>query len=384
MRLIVAADKLLYNGELVDDHVLEIKHGKIVNLLSKETVRKPDYTYRGIIAPGLIDTHIHGYEGVEVIDASVEELVTMKQKLLKCGVTSFLPTLQTDAPDKISQAINNITEAQKNSQGAQIVGIFLEGPFLAEAFKGAQDGRFLQEPSIEQLREWQAESDGLIKKIAIAPELAGASEFITYATQQGIVVAIGHSNATAAEAENAIDNGATVAIHTFNAMRYLHHREPGIIGESLINDDLYAELICDGYHLDKRIVDLILRAKGVDRSLLITDGTKASGLPDGDYNRSGVPIQVRGGAVRTKDGALAGSSLSLLQAVKNIVTWDKVSLVEALQMATINPAKSLKLEKEFGGFCKGARADFVVLDVQLDVIATWVNGVENLINKENE
>ncbi|WP_067841156.1 N-acetylglucosamine-6-phosphate deacetylase [Amphibacillus sediminis] len=377
MSVTIAPERLLYNGSFIVNHVLEIENGIITHVLPRDQRNKVDYTYNGLLIPGLIDTHIHGHYGVEVIDASVEELVAMKENLLKCGVTSFLPTLQTDEPERIITAIRNILEARRHAGGANIIGIFLEGPFLSEKFKGAQDGRFLRLPAKELLEKWQQAADGLIKKIAIAPELAGAMELIKYAHEQGIVVAIGHSNASADIAEEAINHGASVAVHTFNAMRNLHHREPGILGESLVNDKLYAELICDGYHLNPKIVDLIIRAKGVGHTILITDGTTASGLPDGDYTRSKLPIQVKGGAVRTMNGTLAGSSLTLLQAIRNIVRWEKVSLEEAIQMATLNPAKTLGLDTKIGSLIEGARADFVVLDDDFQILSRWVDGKES-------
>lgn len=376
MSVVISPKMLLYRRKLDDTRAVEIENGKIKAVPLKKDVSNIDYTYDGILIPGLIDTHIHGYKGVEVIEGSVEEIVDMRMNLLECGVTSFFPTLQTDSLDRYKKAIRAIVKASYFKEGARIAGIFLEGPFLSKKFKGAQDERFLKLPSKELLAKWQKESKNMIKKIAVAPELKGALDFIQYATDQGVTVAIGHSNATAEETEKASKYGAKIIVHTFNAMRALHHREPGILGEGLINDNLFAEINSDGVHLNPKIIQLILKIKGIDRSILITDGTKASGLPDGIYKRGDKEVVVEDGAVRTKDGLLAGSSSTMIKAVKNIVKWEQLPFEQVIQMASENPAKSIKMNNYIGKISEGTHADFVVLDDKLNVVSTWVDGRE--------
>lgn len=367
----IAAKQIFIDGELKEGYALEIKNGTIEHILSNELVA--DETVGMYLIPGLIDTHIHGFAGVEAADGSVEQLIHMSQSLAENGVTTFLPTLQTESPENIERALKNLTEARKRNIGAKMRGIFLEGPFLAPKFKGAQNGEYLRKPSIELLKKWQEIAEGSISKIAIAPELEGAAELIEYAVEQGITVAFGHSDATAMQTKFAVEKGAHVMIHTFNAMRGLHHREPGLLGIGLTDNRVYAEMTCDGHHIHPLIADLIIRSKGRDKTVLITDGTLASGMPDGSYIRSGVPVWLKEGAVRTEDGSLAGSSLSLIQAVRNVVSWGIADLDTAVRMATVNAAQSIGWE-EGGKLEVGSPADFIILDENLNVLATYIDG----------
>jgi N-acetylglucosamine-6-phosphate deacetylase len=379
---ILSAKQMLINQKLSDQHVIEIKEKKISRIMLKEEVKKEDLVihYEGTIVPGFIDTHIHGYKGMEFLEASPQEIQKARENLIECGVTSFYPTLQTAPIEKINRAIHILKQQSHEKNGAKIEGIFLEGPFLAKAFSGAQDVEALKLPSIELLEQWQKNSNHFIKKIAIAPELTGSKEFIVAAVKLNCKVALAHSGATAIETETAVKNGATILVHTFNAMKQLHHREPGILGEGLINEKLYAEIICDGYHLERKIVELITRAKGIDKTILITDGTIASGLSDGKYQRGEIEVTVKDGAVRNEDGRLAGSSLTLHQAIKNMVKWG-YSLEETIQMASKNPAKALGIDDKVGELKPGSYADFVILDDQLEILSTWIDGREQYIKK---
>lgn len=370
----ISVDRIFLKGKLKENKTLIIEEGVIKEIISSNSVKGESlYIDDSIIIPGLIDTHIHGYKGVEVVEATTEDIEKMSLNLLESGVTAFLPTLQTDSEEKIERAILNIVKASKKSVGAKILGIFLEGPFLSEKFKGAQDDKYLQKPSIKLLKKWQVLAEGKIKKIAVAPELPGALELIEYATNNGIKVALGHSNGTAKETERAISKGASILVHTFNAMRGLHHREPGILGKSLISNDMFVEMICDGYHIHPDIAELIIKVKNKDKVVLITDGTLASGLSDGNYLRAGVPVDVKDGAVRTLEGKLAGSSLQLIQAIRNLVNWNISSLEESILMGTLNSARSLDL-KGYGELGNGLSADFLILNKDLKIIATYIDG----------
>lgn len=370
----ISVDRIFLKGKLKENKTLIIEEGVIKEIISSNSVKGESlYIDDSIIIPGLIDTHIHGYKGVEVVEATTEDIEKMSLNLLESGVTAFLPTLQTDSEEKIERAILNIVKASKKSVGAKILGIFLEGPFLSEKFKGAQDDKYLQKPSIKLLKKWQVLAEGKIKKIAVAPELPGALELIEYATNNGIKVALGHSNGTAKETGRAISKGASILVHTFNAMRGLHHREPGILGKSLISNDMFVEMICDGYHIHPDIAELIIKVKNKDKVVLITDGTLASGLSDGNYLRAGVPVDVKDGAVRTLEGKLAGSSLQLIQAIRNLVNWNISSLEESILMGTLNSARSLDL-KGYGELGNGLSADFLILNKDLKIIATYIDG----------
>lgn len=342
----ISADKIFINNKLESDMVIGIK-GEIIKELEPIDSIKEDITnYKNcIIIPGFIDTHLHGFKGIELIDASVEDIVEMSNNILKTGVTSFVPTLQTDRIKRIDNAIKNIVKASKETSGAEILGIFLEGPFISKKYKGAQDDSYLQLPNVQQLKKWIEDSESMIIKLAVAPELPGAMQLIEYARDNNIIVALGHSNADKKTTKDAISKGASVLIHTFNGMRPLHHREPGILGVSLLDDTVYAEITPDGFHLDVLIIELILRLKGYNKTVVITDSTLAAGLPDGEYSRSGVNVFVKEGAVRTKEGQLAGSSLTMDKAFKNLISWGITTLENINSFINCKPSVIFKSER---------------------------------------
>ncbi|MFD0846039.1 N-acetylglucosamine-6-phosphate deacetylase [Streptococcus saliviloxodontae] len=328
-----------------------------------------------VIAPGLVDTHIHGFAGQDVMDNSAEGLKIMSKELLSTGVTSFLPTTLTSSFEALKEVSATIASVKGQEEGAKIQGIYFEGPYFTEEFKGAQNPAYMKNPSLEEFASWQKAAQGLIKKIALAPEREGVADFVSHMTKEGVVVALGHSNATYEEAQRAVQSGASVWVHAYNGMRGLTHREPGMVGAVYHLPNTYAELICDGHHVSPVACDILLQQKGSDYVALITDCMAAGGQPDGDYMLGEFPVEVANGTARLKEGGnLAGSILQLKDAVKNVLDWGLADLSQAVKMASYIPAKSLGLENTCGQIKAGLPADFIILDKEAHLLATFLNG----------
>jgi N-acetylglucosamine-6-phosphate deacetylase len=318
----------------------------------------PDCT----ITAGFFDIHFHGIAGQDVMNASPEGFREIGRALARAGVSSFLPTTVTASLDATMSALDRIADsidADPPAGTSRAAGIHIEGPFLSHAKRGMHSAEHLLPPSPELLdRLWQA-ARGNIRLMTIAPELPGALETIRHATALGIRSSMGHSMATQAEAIAGIENGVVSATHTFNAMRIFDHREPGILGVALDRDDLYADLICDGYHVAPAAVRLWLKAKGPERAILITDCLSAAGMPNGKYMAGETVVHVEGDACRTETGVLAGSVIMLDRAVANLRKFANAELHIAAQLASINPARMLGLPPLL---VPGALADFNVYD----------------------
>ena len=234
----------------------------------------------------------------------------------------------------------------------------------------------MSDPDIEKLKRWKELSDGLVNKIAIAPERNGVIDFIHKANSMGVTVALGHSDASYDEAMTAVDEGANIFVHTYNGMSGLHHRKPGMVGAAM-NSDAISELICDGHHVNPAAADILIRLKGYDHIALITDCMAAGGMADGDYKLGEFDVVVKNGTARLKEGAnLAGSILKLKDAVKNIVDWQIADVYEAIQMASLIPAKSVGIDNVCGKLKVGYDADFIVLDENLDLKSTYIDGIK--------
>jgi N-acetylglucosamine-6-phosphate deacetylase len=373
----IFADTFFFEGKIEGPGFLEIKDG----LYGSFSENSPDdaaeiIDYTGYwIAPGLVDTHIHGFRNHDIMDNDFEGLNQISEGLLSCGVTSFLPTTLTSSTELLNNVVEMIGTHYTKVHGAKIKGIFLEGPFFTEKHKGAQNTKYFCDPSIDLLKVWQKLSNDSIKKIAIAPERKGASEFIEYAVGEKIAVALAHSDATYEEAKQAVENGASIFVHTFNGMSPLHHREPGMAGAAMNLKDVYAEIICDGHHVHPAAANILMNARGRDQSLMVTDCMMAGGMPEGNYQLGEFPVEVKGGAARIAGGSLAGSILQLKEAVKNVVEWGIATPEEAIYMASTAPAKSIGLDCECGKIAEGYAADFIVLNPEMDLIATYLDGV---------
>ncbi|MGA9389795.1 MAG: N-acetylglucosamine-6-phosphate deacetylase [Candidatus Sulfotelmatobacter sp.] len=339
-----------------------------------------------ILAPGFVDVHMHGGAGVDVMRASPGELPRLNRFLATHGVTGYFPTTVAAPLDETCTALQRMAEAIESAQTshnsgdnvqAQPLGIHLEGPFLSHKRRGVHPPENLVEPTLDIFdRLWQA-ARGYVRVMTIAPELPGALEVITEAARRNVCVSIGHSDAVMEQARAGVKAGARHATHTFNAMRPLDHREPGILGEALTNDELTADIIVDGIHVAPEMVKLFLQAKGIDRAVLITDATAAAGMPDGDYQLGPIQVQVKDGRCTLRgetDGQLAGSVLTMDRAVRNVTRFASWSLQDAVRSASINPARVAGLAQH-GQLTPGAQANFVVLSPDGEVRRTIVRGL---------
>ena len=325
------------------------------------------------VAPGYIDIHMHGAAGYDGMDATPQAIDGIARYIAAHGVTGFLPTTVTAATEAILAAIENAaTCAGEHTGGARVLGVHVEGPFINPRKPGAQSQQFIQSADPDRylgLFAW-----GNIRLITLAPEIPENKELIEYAVQRGVTVAVGHSTATYDEVLAAVRLGLSHATHTFNAMQSLHHREPGTVGAVLACDEITAEVIADYVHLHPAVIKLLLRAKGVERTVLITDAMRATGLPDGTYGLGTRQVTVKGGEARIAAGNLAGSTLTMDRAVRNAMAAADLSLAQAVQMASYNPARAIGIEGEKGSLEPGKDADIVLLDDGLRVVLTMVGG----------
>lgn len=394
--LAFAAAKLLGLKDTVEHPILLVEDGRVREILNKQNDRPtsglPVSDFGDAwIAPGYFDLHIHGAAGYDVMDDKPEALPAIEHLLARHGVTSYFPTTVTAAMDTTLRALERLGAAVENREpnvgvghhgrsakadGARAVplGIHLEGPFISHARCGVHPPEALLGPTLPVFeRFWQA-SRGHIRMITIAPELEGAPEVIAEASRRGICVSLGHSDADFAAAERGIAAGACHATHTFNAMRPLDHRSPGILGAVLTDDRMTADVIADGVHLAPAIVKLFAEAKGPERAVLITDAISATGMPNGRYHLGSFEVDVKDGRC-TLNGRLAGSVLTMDQAVRNLARFAEWDLPSAIAAASRNPARVANLEKK-GSLAIGADADFVVLNHDGEVLRTFVGGME--------
>lgn len=328
--------------------------------------------------PGFIDVHIHGVDGADTMDATKEALDTMVTALPKEGTTSFLATTMTQENKSIEKALRNIGEyiGEQNPKGkAEVLGIHLEGPFVNPKMAGAQPIQHIIDPDLHLFKEWQTLSQNTIKLVTLAPEQPGGLEMIRYLSRNEIIASIGHTNATYDEVNLAIEAGANHVTHLFNQMRGLHHREPGVVGAAFLREELKAEIIVDGVHVRPEIVNLAYKQKRSEGLILITDSMRAKCLKNGKYDLGGQEVTVKEGKAVLGDGTLAGSVLRLGHAVKNIIDYTGCSLENAIEMASVNPAKQLKIYNRKGSITVGKDADIVILDEHMEVNMTFCRGV---------
>lgn len=322
------------------------------------------------LVPGFIDVHIHGYEGSDVMDATPEALETISKGIVKNGVTSFLPTTMTMPRSDIENAMKNIEEFMLRDEfkGARVLGAHMEGPFINEAKKGAQAAKDIIPVDEELFLKYK----DTIKIITIAPETEGALEAIEKHSED-FRFSLGHTSADYDTAKTAINRGAKSVTHLFNAMTGLNHREPGVVGAAL-NSDSYTELICDDYHVNNSVYQIVLDSKGYKKILLITDCIRAGGLKDGVYDLGGQEVKVDGIKCTLEDGTIAGSMLDFNRAVKNFYNGTDSSLEGVFNMVSKNQSEYLGIDDRVGEIAKEKIADLVVLNRELDVEYTIVSG----------
>lgn len=376
MKYYVYAKQIVLDDQVIDKAYLTIEDGKFGPILMEEPqdASIKDYS-QSIVAPGLVDTHIHGYKSHDVMDNDFEGIKVISEGLLSCGVTSWLPTTLTSSAELLNDVCETIGNHYQEVTGAKIRGIFLEGPFFTEKYKGAQNPKYMSDPSVDKLAKWHELSQGLVNKIAIAPERKGVKEFIEFAKSKGVYTALAHSDATYEEAAAAVEAGANIFVHIYNGMSGLHHRNPGMVGAALSLDKVFAEMICDGHHVHPAAARVVTRARGPKETVLITDCMRAGGMGEGQSRLGEFEVVVKDGTARLKDtGNLAGSILELKQGVKNVVDWGLVSPAEALRMASLTPAQSVGIESVCGRIAPGYEADFIVVSDQLELEATYLDG----------
>lgn len=336
------------------------------------------------IAPGYVDVHIHGFVGHDVMDSDPKAINEASSALVKLGTTSWVPTTLTQTVPQIGTACAAVAEAKRvrdpHFKGARIQGIFLEGPFFTEKHKGAQNPDHMIDPKIEILEGWQEQAEGLIRRSGLAPERAGSAQYCKDAQTIGVLCALGHSDATFDEGMACLEAGANSFIHVYNGMSGLHHRNPGLVGCALSSSNTYTELICDGMHVHPAAIAAVVRARGYEHVPLVTDCLRCGGMPEGDYTLGDFNIRMQDNLAHLiledgSMGSIAGSVLTLAQAVKNLITWNIVSPEEAIRMATEIAAKSSGIDDVCGSILPGRVADFNVLDSDFNVCETYLGGV---------
>jgi N-acetylglucosamine-6-phosphate deacetylase len=329
------------------------------------------------VIPGLIDIHFHGALGYDIMEASQENMKKISSYLAKNGTTSFMATTITSTKETLLETLANINQIFKtsNNLNSSIVGVHIEGPYISSLKKGCHNAEWMRIPSLEEYADIRkAVGDVLSVHITLAPELDGALEFMKHAVKEGVTVSIGHSNADYKTTKSALNSGAVIFTHLYNAMRGIDHREPGVVGAAL-NSDSYVEIICDGIHVHPDIVNMTWRLKGSDKIVLVTDAMKAAGLGDGIYEFGGFKILVSDGIARKEDGTLASSTLSMLDAVKNMIKFTGITLEQAVQMATKNPAKAVGIFGQVGSIEVNKKADLVILNKDLNIVDVYRKGV---------
>jgi N-acetylglucosamine-6-phosphate deacetylase len=411
MRTVLTAERLWDGTKLLDNPMVVIEDGRIASISSRASAEPPDpLAGRGFrspasilsqfgalvvviegkekilhfpgatLAPAFFDVHIHGAKGHDVMEATVEALDTMGSFLASRGTGSYLATTVTAPLDATLRSLSGLAKllARPAVAGqARPLGIHLEGPFLSHSKRGVQPAEHLLAPDIAAFDRFFEAAEGHIRLMTLAPELPGAVELAVHATARGVRVSLGHSNATAAETRAAIAAGAVSATHTFNAMRPLDHREPGILGTVLTCDTLFAEMICDGIHTAREMAKLWWRAKGPERAILVTDAMSAAGMPDGEYQLGGFAVQVANGRAMVGD-VLAGSVLTLDRALANFVEFTGAPLEQALRLATVNPAAMTGLSDQAGSVAVGQPASLVAVDRAGKLVGSVVNGQQVL------
>jgi len=335
-----------------------------------------------IIIPGLIDTHVHGAGGADTMDGTAASLTTLRQTLLKEGTTAFLATTMTSSPKQLTAVLDNIYSAANNSSTiaqAQLLGVHMEGPWLSQEYKGAHKSALIP-PSIPDndlaaLARLIHSYPGLIRIVTSAIERADAEKLATLCHRHGIIAAVGHSGASYELMLRAAAAGISRVTHAFNALPKIHQRQPGLLTEGLLNSAIELELIADGVHVHPAILELAIRLKPLDKITLISDGTRAVGMPNGEYELGGQTTIVENGIARLADGTIAGSAYPLLQGLRTIVQTLKRPLYEAVRFTSLNPAQALGVADKLGSFEVGKDATFIRLTEDLKVKQVWLQGI---------
>ncbi len=365
---------VLVEGKGIIKTNVGFENGKIVYIGdSADNIEAINVKSSAIVVPGFIDQHIHGANGSDAMDATKEDILNIAKSVASEGTTGFLATTMTQSPENIKKALNVVRDYDC-SDGAEVLGVHLEGPFISLKHIGAQPKEYVATPSVEVFKEYQKASGNKIKLVSLAPEEDNANELIEYLVSNGIVASIGHTDAKFSDVEKAVKLGASNVTHTYNAQLGLHHREIGTVGSAMMFDELNAEMIADTIHVSVPAMKLLIKNKPSDKLTLITDAMRAKNLPDGESELGGQKVFVKGNEARLANGALAGSVLKMNQAIKNVVEKVGVEFEKAINFATINPAKNLGIDNEVGSIKVGKKANFTVLDKEFNVLLTIREG----------
>lgn len=375
--MIIQSKRVFLSGQFVPAQV-HMDKGKITDITPYGKLL-PDVDYDDkLIVPGFIDIHTHGMGGYSADEASHEGLIRWLKALPAEGVTSFLPTTTSQRREIILKALKNIADVKKQKYiGAEIIGVHLEGPFIDHSYRGMHIEENLRVPSVEEFMEYQEVSNNLIKYVTVACEHDKNFSFIRYVSQNGVTVSIGHSGASFEIAMLALANGASCFTHSFNAMKALHHREPGVVG-SLLSSEAFAEVIADGFHVHPSVLKIMFNAKNYSNIILITDSIGVKGQPEGVYDISNVKVSLdKHGTARIFDtDTIAGSSLRMNEGVRFLVNYASVPVENAILAATLNPARAVHIENKKGQIKYGNDADIVVVDDNFKVLVTYCMGVK--------
>ncbi|MGD9604823.1 MAG: N-acetylglucosamine-6-phosphate deacetylase [Bacilli bacterium] len=353
---------------------LTINNGKIVSLneAPKDAMNIPQGL---MVVPGFINRHAHGANHSDAMYPSFEDIKNISLTFASEGITTYLATTMTQTQENIDKALINIREYinKHPEEGALVYGVHLEGPFISKKHKGAQPEHAIVPASVETFKHYQASSGNNIKEVTLAFEENG-EELVKYLVSQKIVASLGHTDATSSDLHKAADVGLTSMTHTYNAMRPIHHREVGALGAAMLDDRIYLEVIADLIHVSKEALQILYRLKGPKKVTLITDSIEASHMEDGIYHLGGQEVTVHNSEARLDSGALAGSTLQMNDAIRNFKEVNQLSLTEAIDLATINPARCLGIDHEKGEIALGKDADFTIIDEHLNVYMTIRNG----------
>ncbi|MBR5191989.1 MAG: N-acetylglucosamine-6-phosphate deacetylase [Clostridia bacterium] len=372
----------LYEKGIVTTNV-GFENGAIAYVGNEDVITEVlPYKEGQVIVPGFIDQHIHGAFGADAMDGTVESLEKIACAIAEEGTTTFLATTMTNSEEDILRAMNAVKEYKElnSKKGALLHGIHLEGPFISPKHAGAQPKEYIAKPIVEQFEKYNIASGNNVKLVSLAPEVDGALELIDYLNKNGIVASAGHTDAGYNDIKKAIEHGLKNITHTFNAQKPLHHREIGTVGSAFLFDSLNCEAICDTIHLSIPAIKLLIKNKPHDKVSLITDSMRAKYLPDGLSELGGQQVIVKDGEARLVDGTLAGSILKMCDAVKNLVLKCDVKFTDAIDFATVNPAKNLNIFDKKGSIAVGKDADITVLNEDFSVELTIREG--NVIYKK--
>lgn len=376
MDLLIKGLTIHAQTETFHDASIGISNGKIVSINSNESAEKVlTFSHSHQMLPGMIDMHIHGAKGADTMDGTPEALATICNSLPAEGTTAFLASTMSEPKNNIDRALTNVVDFIKHDYpGAEILGIHLEGPFIAKKRAGAQNPENIIPPNLELFKHWQQLSNNLIKQVTIAPEEPDALPFIKYLVSQHIIASFGHSDADYDQTMAGIAAGCTHATHFFNAMRGINHREPGAVTAILNSDKVTVELILDNNHLHPAVVNLTYKVKTKNKIVLITDAMRAKCCGEGEYNLGGQNVIVKNNAARLSDGTLAGSILTMNMAVKNMLDNTNCTIRDIIAMTAENPAKLLNIYDRKGSIAKDKDADLIIMNENHDLIMTLCRG----------